>query len=55
MDRVGEERLIYRPGDRLAEGGKPLSDKDLELLRYEYQFQTEQAGWGKMVSCSMAM
>ena len=54
MDRVGEARLIYRPGDRLAEGGKPLSDKDLELLRYEYQFQTEQAGWGKMVSCSLA-
>ncbi|HIN95568.1 MAG TPA: HDIG domain-containing protein, partial [Planctomycetes bacterium] len=53
-DRVGEARLTYQPGDRLAEGGKPLTDQDLELLRHEYKFQTEQAGWGKMVSCSLA-
>jgi putative nucleotidyltransferase with HDIG domain len=54
MDRIGEARLVYRPGDRLAEGGKPLSSQDLELLRFEYQHQREQAGWGRMVSCSLA-
>jgi putative nucleotidyltransferase with HDIG domain len=54
MDRIGEARLVYRPGDRLAVGGKPLSSQDLELLRFEYQHQREQAGWGRMVSCSLA-
>ena len=54
MERIGEARRVYRPGERLAVGGKPLSSQDLELLRFEYQHQTEQAGWGRMVSCSLA-
>lgn len=54
MERIGEARRVYRPGDRLAEGGKPLSSQDLELLRFEYQHQAEQAGWGRIVSCSLA-
>jgi putative nucleotidyltransferase with HDIG domain len=54
MKRVGEARLVYRPGDRLAEGGRPLSSQDLELLRSEYQFQVEQAGWPRIVFCSVA-
>jgi len=54
IQRIGEALRVYRPGNRLAEGGKPLSSEDLDLLRFEYQHQVEEAGWGRMVSCSLA-
>ena len=54
VERVGEAMFVYRVGDRLAEGGKPLSITDLELLRAEYQHQREQADWGRIVSCTLA-
>ncbi len=49
-----EFRKLYQPGDKLAEGGKPLTLAKVELLRREYESQVAEMSAMQMIWHSLA-
>lgn len=45
LNSVTEVTDDYRPGDRIAEGQKPLAARELQLLREEYREVVHQQSW----------